>query len=136
MKELDYVYFTIYHHYSQRSYFPDSQAVRLKSMYLLSLSAGGWILFLQTLILRFVKNAWFTSQGDAMIFALSVYTVITLLFHRIFIVNEHDQKIFNKYANAWNTNPNKRRDLFIALFVAAIPYIAMVVLKVVVAQRS
>lgn len=129
MKRLEYVYFTIYYHYSQRSYLPDSNLVRFKSMYLLSLSVGGWILFLQSIFLRFVKNAWFTSQGGSMIYALVVYTTITLLFHRIFIVNEHDQKIFNKFETYWTNNPNKKRDLMVAMFVTAVPYICMVGMK-------
>lgn len=130
MKKFEYVYFTIYRHYGRQSFVQDSQYVRFKAMYLLSLSAGGWILFLQSIFLRFVKNAWFTSQGDAMLFALTVYTAITFLFYRIFIVNEHDQRIYNKYAESWCDNPNKRRDLVIAMFVAVVPYILMLIIKI------
>jgi hypothetical protein len=61
---------------------------------------------------------------------LAVYTAITLLFHRIFIVNERDQKIFNKYVDSWQNNPNKKRDLFIASFVAAVPYLSMIAIKI------
>lgn len=129
MKRLEYVYFTIYYHNSQRSYFPDSTYVRFKSMYLLSLSVGGWILFLQTLFLRFVKNAWFSSQGGSMFYALAVYTSITFLFYRIFIVNGHDQKIFHKFESYWANNPNKKRDLVLATFIAAIPYVLLIGMK-------
>lgn len=129
MKQFEYVYFTIYHYYSRQSYFHDSLAVRLKSMYLLALSAGGWILCLQLLFLRFIKNAWFTSQQGSMLFALTVYTGITVFFHYLFIMKEGDQKIFNKYESAWNNNPNKKRDLFLALTAAAVPYIVMLLVK-------
>lgn len=130
MKRLEYVYFTIYYHYSQRSYLPDSPFVRFKAMYLLSLSVGGWILLLQSLFLRFVKMAWFTSQGEAMLYALFVYTAITMVFHRVLIVKEHDQKIFNKFESYWTNNPNKKRDLVVAMIVTAVPYVLLVGMKI------
>lgn len=98
-------------------------------MYLLSLSTGGWILFLQSLFFRFVRNGWFSSPMGAMINALTIYTTIAVLFYRIFILEERDQKIFDKYINAWQNNPNKKRDLFITSFVAVVPYISMLVIK-------
>ncbi len=99
-------------------------------MYLLALSAGGWILCLQLLFLRFIKNAWFSSQEGSMLFALTIYTGITFFFHWYFIMKEVDQKIFNKYASAWNDNLNKKRDLFLAITAAAIPYVVMAFVKV------
>jgi hypothetical protein len=98
-------------------------------MYLLSLSAGGWILLLQSIFFRFVRNGWFSSHMAAMINALTTFTIITVLFYRIFIVEERDQKIFDKYISSWNNNPNKKRDLFIASFVAAVPYLSMLCIK-------
>jgi hypothetical protein len=98
-------------------------------MYLLALSAGGWVLFLQQLFLRFVRLEWFASQEGAMINALTIYAGITFIFYRVFIQEEKDQKIFDKYVNRWNENPNKRRDLLLASFVAATPYIMMVCMK-------
>jgi len=65
----------------------------------------------------------------AMINALTTFTIITVLFYRIFIVEERDQKIFDKYISSWNNNPNKKRDLFIASFVAAVPYLSMLCIK-------
>jgi len=129
VKKLEYGYFTIYHQCTRYSYFPDSLEVRLKAIYLLAISAGGWVLFLQMAYLRFVRNVWFSSHPTAMFFALAVYITLTLLFHRIFIVNENDQRIFNKYESSWNNNPNKKRDLFIVSFIAALPYLAMVAMK-------
>ena len=98
-------------------------------MYLLALSAGGWLLFLQSLFFRFVRNGWFSSPVIAMINALAIYTVIAFLFYRIFIVEERDQKIVDKYINAWHNNPYKKRDLFITSFVAAVPYLSMLCMK-------
>jgi hypothetical protein len=98
-------------------------------MYLLSLSAGGWILFLQSIFFRFVRHGWFSSQVAAMFNALITYTVITILFHHLFIVEERDQKIFDKYINTWHDNPHKKRDLFITSFVAAVPYLSMLCIK-------
>jgi hypothetical protein len=99
-------------------------------MYLLSLSVGGWILFLQMVFLRFVRNVWFSSHPTAMFYALGVYIALTAVFHRIFIVNEHDQKIYNRFASKWNDNTNKKRDLFLALSLAALPYILLVGFKI------
>jgi hypothetical protein len=98
-------------------------------MYLLALSVGGWLLFLQQVFLRYVRVVWFSTPEAAMINALSIYIAITLIFHRIFIVNGKDQQIFDKYVNTWNENPNKKRDLIVALFLAAVPYISMVFVK-------
>ncbi|MFM9911334.1 MAG: hypothetical protein ACKVOW_18490 [Chitinophagaceae bacterium] len=129
MKKFEYVYFTIYNYYSRQSYYHDSLSVRLKSMYLLALSAGGWILCFQLLFLRFIKTVWFSSQQGAMLFALTIYIGTTFFFHWFFIMKERDQKIFHKYASAWDDNPNKRRDLFFALTITSIPYIVMAAVK-------
>jgi hypothetical protein len=95
-------------------------------MYLLSFSTGGWILFLQAMYLRTVKHSWFTSKNGAMLFAISVYLLTALLFHRIFIVNERDQQILSKYETAWNNNPNKRRDLLLSMMFIAVPYLLII----------
>ena len=126
---LEYVYFNVYQYYSRQSARPDCFAVRLKCMYLLSISAGGWILFLQSIFLRFIRIGWFSSHAVAMFNALAIYTVITVLFYRIYITEGRDQKIFDKYINAWQTNPNQNRDLFIASFVAAVPYLSMICIR-------
>ena len=99
-------------------------------MYVLALSAGGWLLLLQMLFLRFVKNSWFSSHSVALFYALSVYTAITFLFYRVFIVKERDQTIYNRFATAWNENPNKKRDLMLASLVAAAPYLVMLSMKI------
>lgn len=129
MKKFDYVYFAIYHYNSRQSYFHDSLSVRLKSMYLLSLSVGGWILCLQMLFLRFIKNAWFSSQAGAMTFSLAMYSGVTMFFYWLLIMRGVDQKIFSKYESRWNSNPNQKRDLVIAFTVAAIPYLIIATVK-------
>jgi hypothetical protein len=91
-------------------------------MYLLSFSTGGWVLFFQAMYLRTIKHSWFTSKDGAMTFALSVYLVTAMIFHRIFIVNEKDQQILSKYESAWNNNPNKKRDLLISIIIITVPY--------------
>lgn len=131
MKQLEYLYFNIYNHYSRRSYFPSELFMRLQVMYLICLATGGWILLLQSCYLRFIRQSWFTAQSGAMTFALMVYLILGLIFHKIFIVDEHDQKILEKYSNAWGNNPNKKRDLMLSIFVAVVPYVLLVSLKMV-----
>lgn len=58
-------------------------------------------------------------------FALCVYLLTAMIFHRIFIVNEKDQKIMSKYEADWNNNPNKKRDLLISVIIIAVPYFLM-----------
>jgi len=99
-------------------------------MYLLSLSAGGWILFFQSLFFHFIRHGWYSVPAFAMFNALGIYTLITALFYRIFILEERDQKIFDKHISAWEQNPNKKRDLFITSFIAAVPYVAMIGVKI------
>src|SRR5689334_17060945 len=123
VKKIEYVYFNIYQYYNSNSSLANAFAVRLKCMYLLSLSAGGWILFLQSVFIRFIRHGWYSSQGVAMLGALSIYTFITYLFYHIFIVEGRDQVIFDRYINKWENNPNKKRDLIITSFIAAAPYL-------------
>jgi hypothetical protein len=101
-------------------------------MYLLSLSAGGWMLFLQSLFLRFIRHGWFASPAVGMFNALSIYTVVTVLFYRIFILEGRDEEIFDRYINKWENNPHKKRDLFFTSFVAAAPYISMLTMRLVI----
>jgi hypothetical protein len=105
-------------------------------MYLLSLSAGGWLLLIQSVFLRFYRHGWFTSHVAAMMSALIIYASITFLFYRIFIVDERDQKIIDKYINKWHDNPHKKRDLLVASFVAALPYLTMFGIKLILIRMS
>ena len=125
MKPFEYLYFNIYNHCYQRSDHSGELLSRFQAMYLLSFSTGGWILFLQAMYLRTVKHSWFTSKDGAMIFALCVYLLTAMIFHRIFIVNEKDQQIMSKYEAAWNNNPNKKRDLRISMIMIAVPYVLL-----------
>jgi hypothetical protein len=100
-------------------------------VYLLSLAVGGWLLFLQLVLLRFVRHGWFSNPTAAMFSALTIYTAVTLFFYNAFIVEERDQKIFDKHINSWNDNPNKKRDLFVTSFVAVAPYLFMVCIKLI-----
>ena len=129
VKQFEYLYFNIYNHCNQRNYYSGALLSRFQAMYLLSFSTGGWVLFMQALYLRTVKHSWFTSKDGAMLFAITVYLSTAMIFHRIFIVNEHDQKILTKYESTWNNNPNKKRDLMISLLAVVIPYVLMVSLS-------
>ncbi|RYY10688.1 MAG: hypothetical protein EOO04_36480 [Chitinophagaceae bacterium] len=126
MKPFEYLYFNIYNHCYQRSYHSGDSLSRFQAMYLLSFSTGGWILFLQAMYLRTIKHSWFTSKDGAMLFALSVYLVTAMVFHRIFIVNEKDQQILSKYESGWNNNPNKKRDLLLSMSFIAVPYVLII----------
>jgi hypothetical protein len=99
-------------------------------MYLCSLSAGGWILLLETVYLRMIKHSWFSSKPGATMFAAAVYMLTALIFNHIFINNERDRKIFGKFEGEWDRNPKKRRDLLISVFVIMVPYLFLVSLAI------
>ena len=126
MRRIDYLYFNIYNHFYQRSYHLRDFYARIQAMYLFSLSVGGWVLFLEAAYLRMNRHSWFSSKTGAIFFAATVYLLTVLIFHQIFIVNERDRKIFGKYEEKWDRNPNKKRDLLISVFVIVIPYIFLV----------
>jgi len=126
MKPIDYLYFNIYNHFYQRSYQARDFYARILAMYLFSLSAGGWLLLMETIYLRMYRHSWFTTKPGATIFAATVYLLTALIFHHIFIVNERDRKIFGKYEEKWDRNPYKKRDLLISAFVIVAPYIFLV----------
>ncbi len=102
---------------------------RLQAMYIVSFSAGGWILLMQAVFLRLVRRAWFSSPSLAMSFAVSVYVITALLFYYIFIINSYDEKIQQKYEKSWNEDPNKRNNLLFSFFVAVGPYILLLSLR-------
>jgi hypothetical protein len=87
---------------------------------------GGWVLFLETVYLRIVRYSWFSSRFGATLFAATVYLFTAMVFNHIFIVNERDRRIFEKYEEKWDRNPKKRRDLMISVFVIVVPYIFLV----------
>ncbi len=125
MKPIDYLYFNIYNHFYQRSYQARDFYARIQALYLFSLSVGGWILFLEATYLRVFRHSWFSSKPASALFAAAVYLFTAYLFNHIFIVNERDRKIFGKYEEAWDRNPNKKRDLIISAFIIVVPYILL-----------
>ena len=129
MKPIDYLYFNIYNHLYQRKVSSHDFHTRILSMYLFSLSVGGWILFFEASYLR-MRYSWFSSKPCAGLFAAAVYAILALIFHHIFIVNELDRKIYLKYENEWNRNPRKRRDLLISVFVIILPYMFIISLAI------
>ena len=130
MKPIEYLYFNIYNHFYQRSYHAQDFYARMQAMYLVSLSAGGWMLLLETAYLRMIRHSWFSSKPGATLFAATVYLLTAFIFNHIFIVNEKDRKIYGKYEGEWNSNPKKKRDLLISVFVILIPYIFLVSLSI------
>jgi hypothetical protein len=129
MKPIDYLYFNIYNHFYQRSYQARDFYARIQALYLFSLTVGGWILFLEAAYLRIVRQSWFSSKPASAFFAAAVYMLTALFFNQIFIVNERDRKIFGKYEEAWDRNPNKKRDLMISAFFIVVPYILLLSLS-------
>src|SRR6516225_8905910 len=69
MKPLAYPYFIIYNHFNRKSHSLQDYSARLLTMYLFSLSAGGWLLFLEAVNLRILKHYWFSSKEGASLFA-------------------------------------------------------------------
>jgi hypothetical protein len=130
MKPIEYLYFNIYNHFYQRSYHAQDFYARMQAMYLVSLSAGGWMLLLETAYLRMIRHSWFSSKPGATLFAATVYLLTAFIFNHIFIVNERDRKIYGKYEEEWDRNPKKKRDLLISVFVIMIPYIFLVSLAI------
>jgi hypothetical protein len=130
MRTIEYLYFNIYNHFYRRNYHSRDFYARIQVMYLCSLSAGGWILLLETVYLRMIKHSWFSSKPGAAIFAAAVYLLTALIFNHIFINNERDRKIFGKFEGEWHRNPKKRRDLLISVFVITVPYLFLVLLAI------
>jgi hypothetical protein len=129
VKHLEYVYFNIYHYYQQRNQDLTNFAARLQTMYIVSFSIGGWILFMQAAFLRLVRGAWFSSPSTSMLFAVTVYLCTAILLYRIFIINNYDEKIYNKYEKSANNNPNQQRSLLLSVLVAIVPYLLLLSLK-------
>jgi len=130
MRPIEYLYFNIYNHFYQRNYHSQDFYARIQAMYLVSLSAGGWMLLLETAYLRIIRHSWFSSKPGAILFAATVYLLTAFIFNHIFIVNEKDRKIYGKYEGEWNSNPKKKRDLLISVFVILVPYIFLVSLSI------
>ena len=129
MKHLEYVYFNIYSYYQQRSRDLTNFSARLQTMYIVSFSIGGWILFMQAAFLRLVRGSWFSSQSASMSFAVAVYLSTAAILYRVFIINNYDEKIYNKYERSGSSSPQKSNSLFLSVLVAAIPYLLLVSLK-------
>ena len=130
MKQFAFLYYNIYRSCARRSNVPDDGFVRIQAMYLFSLSAGGWVLFLQALYLRFIKLSWFSSPTQAAGFAMAVYLGTAFVLHRIFITNEGDQKILHRYGHNWYEKTQKKRQLLIAAALYMAPYILLLLMAI------
>jgi hypothetical protein len=130
VKHFEYVYFNIYAHYQQRNQDLTTFPARLWTMYIISMSIGGWVLFFQAAFLRLVRHAWFSTQSLGMSFAIFVYMSTALIFYRIFILNNYDEKIYNKYEPRWTNNPNKLNGLLVSILMVVAPYLLLLSLKI------
>jgi hypothetical protein len=126
MKPIDYFYFNIYNHFYRRSHQLQDFSARIQAMYLFSLCAGGWLLFLEAVYLRVYRHSWFSSRPISTLFAGAVYLLTASVFHHIFIVKERDRAILGKYEEAWERNANKKRDLLISAFLIVVPYVLLI----------
>ena len=129
MKHLEFVYFNIYAYYQQRSRDLTNFSARLQTMYIVSFSIGGWVLCMQAAFLRLVRGSWFSSQSASMSFAVAVYLTTAAILYRIFIINNYDEKIYNKYERSANSTPKNRNSLLLSVVVAVIPYLLLLSLK-------
>lgn len=130
VKQFAYLYYNIYQRCARRSNIPDDGFVRIQAMYLFSLSAGGWVLLLQALYLRFVKLSWFSSPPHATGFAIAVYLLTAMLLHRIFITNEVDQKILHRFGHNWYEKSQKKRQVITAAALYMAPYLLLILMAV------
>ena len=87
------------------------------------------MLFVQALFLRLVRRAWFSSQASAMSFAVLVYLAAALFFYRLLIVNNYDEKMYDKYNPSGTDDPTKQKGLLLAVFLTAVPYLLLAALK-------
>lgn len=125
MKYLDYLYFNIYNHFYQLSQNKPVFNPRLLAMYLFSMGLGGWLLLLEALYLHLVRHAWFSSPAQSTLFTASVYLLAAILFNHIFISQDRDLKIFDKYQKAFNRHPNRKRHLIISVIILLTPYFVL-----------
>ncbi len=130
MKPFAFLYVSIYQRCAQRTSIPDESFVRIQAMYLFSLSAAGWVLLLQAMYLRFVKISWFSTPAHSMLFAVTVYALTALVLYRIFITNETDQKIVNRYgANRYEKSHKKIQEASLVVLYMA-PYLLLFLLAI------
>lgn len=126
MKFVDYLYFNIYNHFYRVSQYRQSFNPRLQAMYLCSLGLGGWLLLLESVYLRMVKRAWFSSREGSMIFSMAVYLLSAALFNYIFIEKDRDLKIFGKYEARANRHPNRKWHLLFSVAILLLPYLVFI----------
>lgn len=129
MKHIDYLYFNIYNYFHRIS-LNQSFNVRIQAMYLFSIGAGGWLLLLESAYLHLLRHSWFSSKGESMIFAVSLYLLCALLSNYVFIMKDRDLQIFGKYEALANRNPKRNRHLFISIGIMVLPYVALIAMAV------
>ncbi|HTI12030.1 MAG TPA: hypothetical protein VL832_25830 [Puia sp.] len=126
MKHIDYLYFNIYNYFYRLSQYRQSVNPRMQAMYLFSLGSGGWLLFLESLYLHFIRHSRFTSPGQSAFFAASLYLLTAFLFHYIFIIKDRDLKIFGKYEETSSQHPKRKWHFILSVGVLILPYLGLV----------
>ena len=126
MKHIDYLYFNIYNYFYRISQYRQTVNPRMQAMYLFALGSGGWLLFLQSTYLHFVKHTRFASKMESTVFAGSIYMLATAFFHYIFIIKDRDQKIFGKYEELAEKHPRRKLHLAVSISVLLLPYALLV----------
>jgi hypothetical protein len=86
---------------------------------------GGWLLLLEALYLHLIKHAWFSSPAESTIFTTSVYLLSAILFNYIFITQDRDLKIFDKYEKSFCSHPKRKWHLLISAVILLTPYIVL-----------
>jgi hypothetical protein len=125
MKYLDYLYFNIYHHFHKVSQYRPTFNPRLQAMYLFSMGLGGWLLLLEALYLHLLRHAWFSSPAQSTVFTTSVYLLSAVLFNHIFIQQDRDLKIFEKYEKKFNQHPRRSLHLILSVIFLSTPYLVL-----------
>jgi hypothetical protein len=64
---------------------------------------------------------------QSMIFASSIYTLTAFFFHYIFIVRDRDLRIYGRYEEMFQQNPNRKLHFASSLCVLAMPYAVLMV---------
>ena len=129
MKPIDYLYFNIYNHFYQRSFSTRNFVVRIQAMYLFSLSAGGWILFLEAAYLRTVRHSSASTTGT-FVFVQMVGALIG------FLLGAYLSDIIGRKLTFFISAASTAVMVLIFMFVRGAPSVAARLSALVIVQRS
>ncbi|MBS1662150.1 MAG: hypothetical protein JST68_13990 [Bacteroidetes bacterium] len=133
---IEYLYFNIYSYFYRIAQYRESVNHRMQAMYLFSLGLGGWLLFLESTYLHFVRHTRFASKMQSTVFAGAIYMLTAGFFHYIFIVKDRDQKIVGKYEQLLEQHPKRGLHLFLSICVLVLPYLLLAAFAVIFKRHS